>query len=217
MRLLDLYCGPGGASVGYARAGFDVVGVDIEPQPDYPYPFIQGDALDYLTEHGHGYDAIHASPPCTEHTTLVHRKDDSTGTRDLLQRTLDALAPYPFHVVENVMGAAMPTALVLCGTMFGLRVYRHRRFAIGPGMFLIGPPPHPPHRVPAARKQRQAAWDAGHNLTVTGEETKAGRRHHDKFLRAMGIDWIEHDGINLTIPPAYTEFIGSQLIEAMDP
>lgn len=107
-RLLDLFCGAGGAGMGYHRAGFDVVGVDINPQPDYPFTFHQADALEFLAEHGHEYDAIHASPPCQDHSTLRSRTVDH-GTAHLLADALDALdalgSPY---VVENVMGAKMP-------------------------------------------------------------------------------------------------------------
>jgi DNA (cytosine-5)-methyltransferase 1 len=206
--------------MGYARAGFEVVGVDIEPQPDYPFEFVQGDALEYLAEHGDEFDAIHASPPCTEHTTLtrgIAGRDDPTGTADLLGRTLDALAdtPHGMWAVENVMGARMPTDMVLCGNMFGIRTYRHRRFSIGPGLLMLNVPPHPRHTVPAARKQRQAAWDDGWNLTVTGNATKAGRIHHAILAEALGVDWITGDGLNLMIPPAYTQFIGRQMLEEL--
>jgi DNA (cytosine-5)-methyltransferase 1 len=218
-RLLDLYCCAGGASVGYHRAGFDVTGVDIEPQPDYPYEFVQADALEYLDAHGREYDAIHASPPCTEHTTLTTAtsgRNDATGTRDLLCRTIDALSRYSVPwVVENVMGARMPTSVVLCGTMFGLRVYRHRRFLIGPAVLMLAVPEHPRHRIPAARSDRRAAWQRGDFMTATGDNAKCGS-YMPMFSEAMGIDWIAGNGLAQAIPPAYCEFIGAQLIDALE-
>ena len=212
-RLLDLYCAAGGASVGYHRAGFDVTGVDINPQPDYPYQFHQGDALTYLAKHGQDFDAIHASPPCTEHTALTTNRPDTTGTAHLLHDTINALVevPHGMWVVENVMGATMPTDLVLCGNMFRLRVYRHRRFTIGPGLPLILTPEHPPHRVPAARHQRQQAWDQGMHMTVVGKYGPGA--HQAKMSEAMGIDWIKDETLAQAIPPAYTQFIGEQLID----
>lgn len=223
-RMLDLFCGPGGAGTGYYRAGFDVVGVDKEPQPDYPFEFHQADALEYLAAHGHEFDAVHASPPCTEHSTLTRAdadRHDPTGTADLLPRTLAALAelPHGAWVVENVMGARMPTDIVLCGAMFGLRVYRHRRFTIGPAVPLLSVPPHPRHRRRASRggdgMTRREAWAAGQFMTVTGDASKCGA-FKPIFGQAMGIDWIAGDGISLAIPPAYTEYIGGQLIEALE-
>lgn len=119
LRLLDLFCGAGGAGEGYRRAGFEVVGVDIKPQPKNPHRFIQGDALEYLAEHGGEYDAIHASPPCQAHCDLKHMwnaKDnpDLIGpTRELLQKIG---RPY---IIENVEGAPLISPIILCGTMFG--------------------------------------------------------------------------------------------------
>ena len=205
--------------MGYARAGFEVVGVDIAPQPDYPFAFHQCDALEYLTAHGHEFDAIHASPPCTEHTTLTRAtegRDDPTGTRDLLGATINALRAYDVPwVVENVMGADMPTSIVLCGTMFGLRVYRHRRFLIGPAVTMLSVPPHPKHRRRAARGDRRNAWDRGEFMTVTGDNAKC-RTYLPMFGEAMGIDWITGDGMAQAIPPAFTQYIGAQLIEALE-
>ena len=222
-RLLDLFCGAGGAGMGYHRAGFDVVGVDIADQMDYPFEFHRADALEYLAEHGDEFDAIHASPPCTEHSTLTRAtagRNDKTGTADLLARTIGVLEtdPRPW-VVENVMGARMPTDIVLCGNMFGLRVYRHRRFTIGTAVPLLSVPPHPRHKVKASRggdgMTRREAWAAGQNMTVTGDASKCGA-FKGIFGEALGIDWIKGDGIALAIPPAYTEYIGRQLIEALE-
>jgi DNA (cytosine-5)-methyltransferase 1 len=221
-RLLDLFCGPGGAGVGYHRAGWEVTGVDLDPQPDYPFTFVQGDALDYLADHGHAYDAVHASPPCTEHTSLTRStagRGDRTGTAGLLPATLAALEslPHGLWVVENVMGARMPTDLILCGSMFGLRTYRHRRFTIGPGVPMLSVPDHPKHRVLSTRGQagikRTEAWDQGWNFTVTGNDAKMSRKYRPMMEQALGIDWIKGDGLALAIPPAYAQYLGALLLD----
>lgn len=129
-RLLDLFCKAGGAGYGYWQAGFDVVGVDIEPQKRYPFTFIQADALEYLARHGGEYDAIHASPPCQAFSKMknpdkAHRKahpDLVDPVRELLMRTG---RPY---IIENVPGAPLLSPVTLCGSQFGLKVYRHRVF-----------------------------------------------------------------------------------------
>ena len=159
-RLLDLFCGAGGTASGYHRAGFDeVVGVDIAPQPRYPFEFVQADALEYLAEHGHDYDAIHASPPCQGYS-IMHNLPWLRGREYplLLLPTLEMLEalgkPY---VVENVMGARHGSKTLkkrgleahglkagwLCGTMFGLPFYRHRLFATN---WLWLAPGHPKHK-----------------------------------------------------------------------
>lgn len=223
-KLLDAFCCQGGAARGYDRAGFDVYGVDIDAQPRYPYPFHRGDALEAMRRllageaidfvHPDGtvewltltdFDAIHASPPCTDHTTLKSRTADH-GTGWLLEATLELLPQVATTwVVENVMGADMPTDMVLCGSMFGLRVYRHRRFRIA-GPTLLQLPPHPRHRVKTSTKKRRRDWEAGLNISVTGDiGTSIGGP-------AMGIDWMTGDGLSQAIPPAYTEWVGRQLI-----
>lgn len=131
-RLLDLFCGAGGAAMGYHRAGFEVVGVDIKPQPRYPFEFIQYDALGFVASHGKEFDAIHASPPCHEYSTATrHRKNRGITYPDLLPGTQKALRgigkPY---VIENVPGAKalLSDPMLLCGGMFDLGVMRHRYF-----------------------------------------------------------------------------------------
>lgn len=130
MKLLDLFCGAGGAAMGYSLAGFtEIVGVDIRPQKHYPFTFVQGNAFEYLASHGHEFDLIHASPPCQRYTrtSVVHRADHP----DLLPVVLRILrAMRRPYVVENVPDAwrLMEASLVLCGTQFGLPIQRHRLF-----------------------------------------------------------------------------------------
>ena len=161
LRLLDLFCGAGGAAMGYSRAGFtDIVGVDIKPQPHYPFTFIQADALEYLAEHGQEFDAIHASPPCQGYSIMNNLPWLKGRSYPLLilpvREMLEAIGlPY---VLENVVGARYGAkgltkrgleahglqAGWLCGTMFGLPFYRHRLFA---GNWFWLAPGHPKHRI----------------------------------------------------------------------
>lgn len=209
-RLLDLYCKAGGASKGYHLAGFDVVGVDIEDQPNYPFEFHRADALEFLAAHGHEFDAIAASPPCHDHTTLSSRAGVN-GSGWLLDATLEALAgqPRPW-IVENVMGARMRADVVLCGSMFGLRTYRHRKFAIDPRVPWLPPVPwHPVHRVRTSTKDRRAGFAAGMNVSITGDVGSwVGPA-------CMGIDWMTGNELAQAIPPAYTEHLGRHLIDML--
>lgn len=207
-RLLDLFCGAGGAAAGYCRAGFDVVGVDIKPQPHYPFTFYQADAMTFPLD---GYDVVHASPPCQDHSTLggLYAKH---GTGWMLRATIArvAAAGVPY-VVENVGGAArdMSTTLTLHGGMFGLGVNRLRRFQSN---ILILAPASPRTRDP---------------IDVTGTGGPAGRppgqrggihrkpRNLAHAREAMGIDWMTRPELNQAIPPAYTEYIGLQLLDAL--
>ena len=218
-RLLDLFCGAGGAAVGYHRAGFDVVGVDNRPQPRYPFEFVQADAFEFLrqawraSEAGGPYaliefDVIHASPPCHDHTPLTSVAG-TDGTDWMLAAIRECLMKFPCTwVIENVSAADMRADFVLCGSMFGLRTYRHRRFEIDPRLpILLAPPLHPPHSVPTATKNRRARWDEGWNVSITGDVgTYLGSA-------AMGISWMTGDELSQAIPPAYTEYIGAQLLE----
>lgn len=199
-RLLDLFCGAGGCSVGYHRAGFDVVGVDIEPHPDYPYEFHCADAMTFPLE---GFDAIHASPPCQAFTVAgsingnAHHADLLTPTR---KRLIENGVPW---VIENVPGAPMRKDLVLCGTMFGLRsangiLIRHRWFEFGFPFFALVPP----------------CQHHGPTISVFGH---GGHVYHgvDDWREVMGIDWMKRDDLAQAIPPAYTEFIGEYLLSAV--
>lgn len=180
-RLLDLFCGAGGAARGYQLAGFHVTGVDNRPQPRYAGDaFILADALEYARTHAWGYDAIHASPPCHDHTTLAALAGrDGTGhlladTRVLLD---EAGLPY---VIENVPGAPMRPDVILCGEMFSLRTIRHRWFELGGWWVLC--PMHPPHTAKTSTRKRMRDWLAGMHVSVTGNVgVYVGRE-------AMGID-----------------------------
>jgi len=206
MRLLDLFCGAGGAAMGYARAGFDVTGVDIHPQPNYPFTFVQADALEYFAAHWADFDAVHASPPCQKYSWAAKRWKHIERA-DLLAPTramVDGVG-MPW-VIENVIGAPMKYSAVLCGTMFDLRVLRHRMFESNQ---FIWEPTHPRHR---------GTVSGGHYVTVAGHGGNNAKGCGGRKAKqdAMGIDWMTDRELNEAIPPAYTEYIGSQLLAALD-
>jgi DNA (cytosine-5)-methyltransferase 1 len=230
-RLLDLFCGAGGAARGYQLAGFHVTGVDIKPQPRYAGDvFIEGDALEYCREHGHEYDAIHASPPCQGYSRMRHlpwlKGKDYPLLIDATRNALDA-SGVPW-VIENVEDAPLRNGVVLCGAMFGLKVYRHRGFESSQ---MLLAPPHTKHTevIGSGRmlNDRQApnanGWvsHAGkgtlnRNYYADGVITVGG--HNYKLAAgaaAMGIDWMKRDELSQAIPPAYTEHIGRQLMQAV--
>jgi DNA (cytosine-5)-methyltransferase 1 len=127
-RILDLFCCAGGVAVGYSRAGFDIVGVDIDPQPHFPFEFIQADALTLDMKFLRSFDAIHASPPCQSYSDLAKRNRNAHEWPRLIEPVREILIksgkPY---VIENVEGAPLLNPVVLCGTMFkGLRVLRQQ-------------------------------------------------------------------------------------------
>ena len=209
---LDLFCGGGGCSVGYARAGFEMTGVDIEPQPHFPYRFVQADALTYLAEHWSEYDFIHASPPCQGYSITRYLKTTRTDHPMLIEPTREALmatgSPY---VIENVSRAPLINPLVLCGSMFGLGVLRHRLFECNPPIWF---PPGPCHHIgpgmPMWWKSRRVALETGKTFAYI---TVAGRSYlMPEARRAMGIDWMVRDELSQAIPPAYTEYIGNYLM-----
>lgn len=228
-KMLDLFSCAGGAGMGYHRAGFDVYGVDIEPQPNYPFPFHQGDALKVLrtlmrnnpakrgvtfqregrpvTLYREDFAAVHASPPCQGYTALaaVHGNEWPKlipETRELLGSTG---LPY---VIENVQGAPVRRDLVLCGEMFGLGVIRHRYFELGGWTGTA--PAHLPHRG-RVRGWRHGEYFEGPYLAVHGEG--GGKGSVAEWQVAMGIDWTDvRREIAEAIPPAYTQHIGAQLL-----
>lgn len=206
-RLLDLYCGGGGAGMGYHLAGFDVTGVDHVAQPRYPFEFYRADALDYLRLYGSEYDAIHASPPCQAFS--LAQRIQARGHLDLIVRTRRALirSGKPW-VIENVEGAPLAHPVTLCGAMFPrLRVYRHRLFEAN---FTIREPEHPEHYAPVTKMGR--APQRGEFLHVVGNFIGVAQAR-----AAMGVGWMSRDELSEAIPPAYTQYVGTQLALWLNP
>lgn len=208
IKLLDLYCGAGGASMGYHQAGYDVTGVDINPQKNYPFEFVQADAIEYLKSQGHLYDIIHASPPCQKYSSITKTAKTQDNHPDLIQITRDNLKligkPY---IIENVVGARkqMDNPIMLCGTMFGLLVVRHRLFETSPSVTFFNLKCS--HERPVIKAGRQPDH-AVHYHSVVGHFPDI------PFAKqAMGIQWMQH-GYELAeaIPPAYTHWIGQQMM-----
>ena len=224
-RLLDLFCGAGGAAMGYYRAGFDVVGVDISPQKHYPFEFHQADALEYCAMHGREFDVIHASPPCqfaSEATPITHKHLHHNYIPDLQNLLIEIGKPY---IIENVEGARkwLVNPVMLCGTMFAMPIWRHRYFEIN-SFFLLSPATCNHRRSPitfGSGSNTRKTWIPV--LTTGGGDSKGSLGHGRKVLRprecidilrwAIGIDWMTRDELDQAIPPAYTEWIGKQLLE----
>lgn len=238
MKLLDLFCGAGGCAVGYHRAGFeDIVGVDVKPQPRYPFTFVKagaleflrclkeadeiGDALGALNATGGLYlsdfDAIHASPPCQAYSRCKRIGNARPGHTELVDVTRTALESTgkPW-VIENVEGAPLNRPLMLCGSMFGLPLIRHRLFESSV-MLMNGT------SCSCSHGERFGVY--ANKVTKIGTRAAAytassGRTHYRPQLgtlaegqRAMGIDWMNRDELSQAIPPAYTEHVGLQLLE----
>lgn len=215
-RLLDLFCCAGGAAWGYHRAGFDVVGVDIAPQPNYPFEFVQGDALAYLMEYGHDFDAIHASPPCQAFTAMRHMPD-ARRHPDFIGPTRQLLGAMGIpHVIENVVGAPIRNPTTLCGTMFGLGVdgfelQRHRLFESN---VPIEPPAPCRHALPVigvygGHVRCRSKWR-------NGGRDFPGLDRKQLAMTALGIEHPMTMGeLSEAIPPAYAEHLGAQLLAAL--
>ncbi len=209
MRLLDLFCGAGGAGMGYADAGFEVVGVDIAPQPHYPFTFHQADALTWNPWRWYrDFDAIHASPPCQAYTTMNNRHGSSSlplidAAREVLTST-----GLPW-IIENVAGALahMRSPIELTGEMFGLRVHRPRLFESN--VMLLAPARPPRQADPVAvygKNDQRRLW-----TRKDGSELRCANL--EDASKAMGIDWMTWDELREAIPPAYTEHVGRQLLD----
>ncbi len=204
MKCLDLFCGAGGASMGYHRAGFDVMGIDLEPQPNYPFDFIQADALEPPVDLS-AFDLVHASPPCQAWTAYKRRPNHVAGRPNLIDDTRRMLVasgvPY---VIENLSGAPV-YGFTLCGSSFGLDVRRHRVFETCP-VIILAPPCEHSRQTP---RFPQATNRANKRRTV---EVGVWRIPLDRQKAAMGIDWnVTLEELSEAIPPAYTEWIGGQI------
>jgi hypothetical protein len=191
-RILDLFCGAGGAAMGYSRAGFDVIGVDIKPQPNYPFEFHQLDALAY--KQWPTVDAIHASPPCQAYANVTSWRGDKASHPELIPPTRFLLEATDLPwVIENVPEAAIRRDFLLCGSMFGLRVKRHRVFE-------------------THRRVDEGQPSCGSHAGLLPFMHKGERAYAD----AMGCDWMTNREARQAIPPAYTEFIGRSLMAAVE-
>jgi DNA (cytosine-5)-methyltransferase 1 len=208
--LLDLYCGAGGAAMGYHRAGFEVIGVDINSQPNYPFQFVEEEALSYLryvhTWDHHPFKAIHASPPCQRHSVMSACRPGLADTYpDLIAPTRELLEATGLQwVIENVPGAPLKDPVMLCGTMFGRELYRHRLFESN---FPITVPEHPEHIKSASRA---AHWEPGTVMSVSGHVAPVAYARE-----IMDIGWTTRDELVEAIPPYYTEHIGRQIMEVL--
>ncbi len=210
-RLLDLFCCAGGAGVGYSQVGFEVVGVDINPQPNYPFPFIRHDALALDPKFMALFDAIHASPPCQAYCDLAKRNGNADAWPRLIEPVREMLArtglPY---VIENVEGAPLRDPVILCGTMFPeLRVIRHRLFEAN---FPIVPSPHGKHPLVHTFDRRKNHYGKTDERKDFVQVTGGGNCTLAAAREAMGISWMSKKEINEAIPPAYTRFVGDQLL-----
>ena len=210
-RLLDLFCGAGGAAMGYHRAGFDVFGVDIRPQPRYPFEFHQADAMTFPLD---GFDTIHASPPCQAYSDLRtswNAKTHPDLVDSVRQRLVSSGRPW---AIENVEGAPLSKLTVLCGSMFnlgipGYQLRRHRLFETHP-MLPLQPPCM--HRgavigIYGDHVRSRGHWRKGADFPGQDKAALAGA--------ALGIDWMTWAELSQAIPPAYTQFIGEQLLAHM--
>lgn len=205
-RLLDLFCGAGGAAVGYHRAGFEVVGVDIKPQHHYPFEFHRGDALDFLEQYGDAFDAIHASPPC-QRWTGARNLGNIREVPDYIAplRPLLAAAGLPY-VIENVPNAPLVASVQLCGSSFGLDVRRHRLFECNFPVMV----PACNHSWQTPRFPARSSTGMRSVISVFGRDSPASVAGP-----AMGIDWMTNPEMGEAIPPAYTEHIGGYLMRAV--
>ena len=196
-KLLDLFCGAGGCSAGYHKAGFECIGIDNKPQPNYPYEFIESDAIEF--DIPKDIDIIHASPPCQKYSWAarrwknIERVDLIPSTRQKLQ-----MSGKPY-IIENVIGAPLIKPITLCGKMFDLRVIRHRLFESNT---YLSQPQHLPHN--GTVRNHDYCTVAGHG----GD----GKSNLKLWKEAMDIDWMTRKEIIQAIPPAYTYYIGKQLM-----
>jgi DNA (cytosine-5)-methyltransferase 1 len=212
-RLLDLFCGAGGAAMGYHRAGFEVVGVDIEPQPNYPFFYAQGEALEELRwrirEGAFDFDAIHASPPCQLFSAYQRANKRQREHLNLIPETRKLLRAIGLpYVIENVPGAPLEEPTVICGVSVGLEVRRHRLFETN--WMLMAPACACGGWMPAKFDRGSRDIRPNDRRTVAVGEWRIPLEIQQK---AMGIDWMPVNELSQAIPPAYTELIGHQLLQ----
>ena len=208
IKLLDLYCGVGGASAGYNKAGFDVTGIDLKHGKRYPYKYIKGDVLMYLQnlDFLRSFDIIHASPPCQTHSITQHLRNaqgKSTSKLDLIPQTRAALiASGKPYVIENVPGSPLINPIQLCGSSFGLQVRRHRLFESN--MKLTG----------SVCDHKAQGRPVGVYGSLNDQIPKGGKTATtiDEGRDAMGMPWAIWTELVEAIPPAYTEYLGKQII-----
>lgn len=214
MKLLDTYCKAGGCSKGYADAGFEVVGVDIEEQDNYPFDFYRGDAIEFIKKNGGDFDVIHASPPCQAYSVAGYATGKRDSYPDLVQATRTALESIgrPW-IIENVPGAPLRVDLKLCGYMFGLKVIRERWFELGGGLFLmqIG---FPNKKGTVRSGDFASVFGKGHYRTDKKYSLPKFKKSsvRETWRYAMGIDWMNELELSQAIPPKYTEYIGRNIL-----
>jgi DNA (cytosine-5)-methyltransferase 1 len=206
--LLDLFCGAGGASKGYADAGFDIMGVDIKPQKHYPYLMLIMDALDIAFESAKiaGVKAIHASPPCQYYSYMsACRPKLANKYPDLIDKVRERLETTGLpYVIENVPGAPLRDPVMLCGTMFNKELYRHRLFESN---IPILQPDHPAHLIPASKAGH---WKQGTIMSVAGHIAPIAHAR-----KIMEIDWMNREELAESIPPYYTRYIAENLFNVL--
>jgi hypothetical protein len=204
LRLLDLFCGAGGAAMGYSRAGFEVVGVDIKPQPRYPFEFIQADAMTFPLQ---GFDVIHASPPCQRWSIASRNGGTAHLFPDLLTPSRERLQAADVRwVIENVSGAPLRGDYVLCGCRFDLPLRRKRLFETSWEGFSLQRPCLHEGPVVSVVGHGTPSWvheQLGYNPTI------------HQYREAMGIDWMNRNELSQAIPPAYTEYIGREVLRCL--
>jgi DNA (cytosine-5)-methyltransferase 1 len=220
LKLLDLFCGAGGAGEGYRLAGFEVTGVDIVSQPSNPHDFIQADALDCLESSFHKYDAIHASPPCQAYSRLKALTKKAHPKLIVKVRKLLKATGKPY-IIENVIGAPLCSrsdifgnhGVILCGSMFGLGVWRHRVFETS------FPVPQPVHRHDLVPLPVDVSGTGGPRkgarLSSGGGDSRKPRSIAEA-QEVMGINWMIRREINQAVPPRYTEYLAKYLIESIE-